>query len=799
MLSETAEKDCDVAIVGGGACGIAVLTRLLDKTKQGKNIRSVALFEKAKTIGPGLAYSEACRGTKLNMPSETMGLRADNPLSFVQWMRSKYPDANLSSYLPRMQYGEYLCSVKSAAHEEAEKLGVTVECFSSEVVAIDKTHHGYEVRSMDGGKLAASNVVLALGNFMAPKNPYLLDDVGYFPFPWPNERLKMIPRDASVGIVGTRLTAVDVANCLSENGHQGRIDMISRSGRLPKVQSTGSFKGPQYKLFELAREAEKVPNKAFDIVTQTIKAEIDSGSNIDWQGVLQGPPHAQEELEKDVREAEHGRIRWQEIIRATSPIVERYWKCFSQEEKHEFLKKYLSIWGAYRHAMPLVTAQKTLHLLAKGQLGVVKAYGKVQSVGPGFKVSSQDKIGDIHYDYLVEATGPECNLSRIPSKLLHYCLGSKLIEADPYGGIRCDYATSQVSEGLYVMGSLTRGTHFYTTAIDRNVAHAERIVDSIVGEPARRSMHVALFVGTDISSQLMVSKLVPQLLSLGHMPYVFLPAHSSSKKASRFELKELAFFERGMLQDHIIPFLRDFESHETPNLTVEQLRGRYGVFVEKIADINDPHFLEELSSHHIDVGISIRCYQKFGRGIIRFFDSPRFGLLNLHPGRLPEYRGVMTMVRAMDNGDREFGFSLHHMNEDWDAGDVIDIETGPIDYERPMLCAMIDLYGIGVGVAMKAFDKLSRGQPLPSVPQDDSKKGYFTFPTQEELSDYHSRGIKLVDARMMHDLLVSTFSSQKTEEQLSDVVTRATSDWYANNAPCKDISRSQDSVFKVSI
>lgn len=783
MLSKAAKRSFNVAIVGGGACGIAVLTQILRKIKHGRTIGSISLIEQAQTIGPGLAYSAACKGTRLNMRNETMGLRVDNPLHFAQWMRSQHPDEDLSTYLPRIQYGEYLRSIKVAAHEEAEGLGLNLRTISSEAVSLECDAEGYNIKTVSGEKVEASHVVLALGNFMAPKNDHLVNELGFFPSPWPNDKLKMIPPHSSVGIVGTRLTAIDVALCLAENGHQGNMSLISPSGRLPKVQSVFHAKGRQYKLFELARDVEKEPENALEHVMQIIRAEIESGSGVDWDTVNQRPKDAQQELENDISCAEAGPLPWQDVINATAPVVERYWQSFSAEEKDRFAREYMTTWMIYRHAMPVSTAKRLLELMKKGQLDVAKLSGKIQFAEPGFTIPVAGQPKQAHADYLVEATGSECNPSRVPSKLLHNCLGSQVIEADPQGGIKVNPTTLEASSNLYVMGSLTRGTHFYSSAIDRNVAHAERVVDSIFEEPARKSMHIAFFVGTDLCSQLMVSKLVPQLLYQGHMPYIFLPAHKSSKRAAKFELKELAFFERELLQDHIIPFLRASPTNDQTFLTVDQLRSKYGILVEEVADINDPNFLHELESHHIDVGMSIRCYQKFGADIIRFFDAPRSGLLNLHPGTLPAYRGVMTMIRAMANGEQDFGYSLHRINEDWDAGDIIDVQTGRIPNDKPMLNGATELHDIGVKVALEALDKVGRGQLLPSVPQDPHRKGYFTFPTRDELDEYRSRGLRLVDHNSMLDILVSSFSSLENKQQLSHVLRQATRKWYEQNTP----------------
>ncbi len=46
-------------------------------------------------------------------------------------------------------------------------------------------------------------------------------------------------------------------------------------------------------------------------------------------------------------------------------------------------------------------------------------------------------------------------------------------------------------------------------------------------------------------------------------------------------------------------------------------------------------------------------------------------LLNIHPSLLPKYQGLNTHQRAIDNGDKEHGVSVHFVTEKLDGGPVI--------------------------------------------------------------------------------------------------------------------------------
>ena len=52
--------------------------------------------------------------------------------------------------------------------------------------------------------------------------------------------------------------------------------------------------------------------------------------------------------------------------------------------------------------------------------------------------------------------------------------------------------------------------------------------------------------------------------------------------------------------------------------------------------------------------------------------------INLHMGKLPEYRGRNTFAHAIQNGDKEFTVTLHLMTEGIDEGDIIAERVMPI-------------------------------------------------------------------------------------------------------------------------
>ncbi|OGM48905.1 hypothetical protein ABOM_003103 [Aspergillus bombycis] len=765
----------DLIVVGSGASGVAILLQLIERVKNGGSLGEVIFVEKTGLPGPGLPYSAQCAGTILNMHTDTMGLYHDKPLHFTHWRT----DQESGPFPSRARYGQYLQETWAQALEDAQQIGLRVSVIHEEAHDIDRQTDGTMAVSLrNGTQLTAKSVVLALGNFTSVCNSHLINLPGFFPGPWPTSQLKTIPADASVLVVGSRLSAVDAAIFLSEHGHQGPITFMSRSGSLPKVQGESTPFPRRYVLHDLAKHVEENSDENLLQVTSGLMEEIFHATGGDWSW-LHNDESPVKQLEHDIHAAKNGNVEWQTVLRGTAPVIERYWNGLPAKSQQLFMDKFFSPWMRYRHGMPIQNAEKILGLLKKGQLRVVQG-DRVQWDGI-FK--AQTSAGLLETPYVIEATGQECQLDRIESPLIQSAVEKGLLKPHPAGGVAVDFDTLRASEGLHVIGCLTRGTHFYVSAIDRVAAHAARVADAVTNEPIARPLHIAIFLGSDLFSHLMASTLVPQLLAAGHTPFIFLPVHKANRKATPpFELRELAFFERELLQKHVIPFFKNERPGSASHMTVEQMKDAYGILVQEVPNVNSASFINTLRKHHIDVGLSLRCYQRFKTDIIRYFARPR-RLLNLHPGTLPAYRGVMTTVRAMKNKEKLFGYSLHEIDENWDAGDLIDVRHHPIDYSKSMLHFMNDVYNLGARMAVDVCDTIARGKELPSVPQKPEESNYYTFPTLEDLEGYRKDGIRLVDAESIVNVIVESFAPLEKQEKFREHIDEVVQEWYDKNKP----------------
>lgn len=155
----------------------------------------------------------------------------------------------------------------------------------------------------------------------------------------------------------------------------------------------------------------------------------------------------------------------------------------------------------------------------------------------------------------------------------------------------------------------------------------------------------------------------------------------------------------------------------------------------KYDNVNSETVLLDLKDFKPDLIISIRFGQIFKQPLI---DIPRFGVLNLHSGILPNYRGVLASFWAILNGDKKIGTTLHYITDaKIDCGDIIDFSYNEVNKDSSLISNINNLYEDGCSLIIKALKEISSGRKLTTKSQESFGKGnYFTYPKIEDIKNF---------------------------------------------------------------
>lgn len=244
-------------------------------------------------------------------------------------------------------------------------------------------------------------------------------------------------------------------------------------------------------------------------------------------------------------------------------------------------------------------------------------------------------------------------------------------------------------------------------------------------------MNITILTNRDLASHIALSRLVKELA--GHRLAIFLSEKVGGDQQLPQALVELASFEKSLLEDGRPSF--------------DQLAAAAGCRIQGFSDIdnqvNSPAGIARIQAAEPELIISLRFGLIIGDAVIAI---PRHGVINLHSGLLPDYRGVMATFRAMLNGDSEIASTLHFIQDAGvDTGDIISILPIPVVAEKSYLFNVLNLYAGGCDQIVQAVAKIAAGKSLIAQAQLGAAE-YFSFPTEQELQVFFTRGQRLFDS-----------------------------------------------------
>lgn len=114
---------------------------------------------------------------------------------------------------------------------------------------------------------------------------------------------------------------------------------------------------------------------------------------------------------------------------------------------------------------------------------------------------------------------------------------------------------------------------------------------------------------------------------------------------------------------------------KTPDINLQNLAESFQIRTVRPDNVNTEDFLDWVAEFNCDLFASLSFDQIFRSACI---DLPSKGIINCHAGKLPMYRGRNVLNWVFINDEKEFGITVHYVDEGIDTGDIILQETYPI-------------------------------------------------------------------------------------------------------------------------
>ncbi|QRR00677.1 FAD/NAD(P)-binding protein [Dyadobacter sandarakinus] len=496
----------NIAIIGGGACGISAYIELFLQLRIASRHQEVGItiIEENEEVGKGLAFGTKEPGHILNTQADLMGIHFSEPEHFSEWLIRHEQrvghevvdnQGRDEAFTTRRLYGDYLKEQFDHYFALAKEEGMQVDVIHARALSITKSGEQFEIRLSDNRKHQCDFVVLAPGTPVADNYPELNDKENYFGSPWPSDPiLAKIPKEADVAVLGSSLSAIDALMTLADNGYTGKIRCYALDGLMPRVQPDKQAVVERNfitlkNLHEIQRSKLRNPTakEVFRLFIQ--EAENYAGGKIDWKAVSREDKSAQERLDEDIAIARDGGDALINIPYSLRYDSSEMWKWLDADEKQKFKKWLGRFWAINRHCMPLYNAERVAGLFHDNRLEVFSHLEDVQydDDQEGFCMK-YGKGEEAFEKYLINATGPASSVKTMKSELMQSLAADGLVEADPVGGIKVNTETmqvitdNQVNPHFYAIGHITNGVLLDVNAVWFNVKMIGKLCRHLTGQ-----------------------------------------------------------------------------------------------------------------------------------------------------------------------------------------------------------------------------------------------------------------------------------------------------------------------------
>ena len=423
------------AVIGAGASGTL---QALHLKRAGAE---VTLIDRGPAPGRGVAYSTRRPEHLLNVPARRMSAFSGDPGHFERWYCAR-AGGGAEDFAPRMLYGDYL----------EERLGEAgIDPVRGEAVAIEEGG----ARLADGRLIAADALVLAPGNF-TPATPRGIDPAAlgalWVEDPWAGDLAEGLSGRDVILLLGTALTAVDVALTLEATGYGGRIVALSRRGLAPRAHGL--------------REPTVAPLEELPANCVAMLRRVRSRSE---------------------------EIGWLGAVHELRSVTQTLWRSASAAERGRFLRHLRAWWDVHRHKVAPAVGATIAAMQADARLAI--AAGKLVSAQAEdgkalvrYRPRGSDRVETLRVAQIVNCTGPEVDIARAGEPLLDSLIAAGRIRPDPLrigidvdGECRAIGADGRASDSLSVIDPITRGAFWESVAVPDIRAQAERIAARLTG------------------------------------------------------------------------------------------------------------------------------------------------------------------------------------------------------------------------------------------------------------------------------------------------------------------------------
>lgn len=174
--------------------------------------------------------------------------------------------------------------------------------------------------------------------------------------------------------------------------------------------------------------------------------------------------------------------------------------------------------------------------------------------------------------------------------------------------------------------------------------------------------------------------------------------------------------------------------------SLEQLARAFDVPFKKIGNPNADEFVGSVRERAADVIVSVACPYILKEKLLSL---PPRGCINIHHAPLPRYKGMMPTFWQMFHGEKTVGVTVHFMSAKVDEGGALLQEQLAIEPGEALDHLIRRSKRHGAHCMATVLREVAAGTQR-AFEFNQSSGSYFTFPTLEEIGQFHRKGLRAI-------------------------------------------------------
>ena len=260
-----------------------------------------------------------------------------------------------------------------------------------------------------------------------------------------------------------------------------------------------------------------------------------------------------------------------------------------------------------------------------------------------------------------------------------------------------------------------------------------------------KQLRIAVCVKRDLHGLTVLRQLIP-LLS-GHHVKVFCSVKTRPSETTDPVLAKIKHLERDFPMD----ILGSSATHKEDDFLNQ---ADHPATWTALKNLKQGEGGQDLLDFAPDLVLSIRFSLIFKPWII---EQISLGIVNIHPGPLPKYRGLFTPFWQYYNGEDALGCTVHLVDEGIDTGPVLGFGTIERQRDRSLLWAISTIYCAGLPIIADYVAAAAKGSSLSATPQK-AGGNYYNFPTPSDFQSFQTSVGEIVTPIDYSDMLARAWA-----------------------------------------